>query len=83
MGTYTFRNKNTNEEFDLTFSIAEKDQYLACNPNIEQIIVKAPSIGDPMRLGIMKPSKDFRERLREIKRSHRGSTIDSGNITEV
>lgn len=84
MPNYTFRNKKTNEEFILTLSLKEREDYLEKNPNIEQIINTPPAIGDPVRLGVTKVTNSaFNDRLRQIKKAHRGSTINAPNITEI
>lgn len=78
MPSYSFRNLDNNEEFVLTMSISEKEQYLESNKNIIQIITAAPSLGDPVKLGIRKPEQGFRDVLREIKKSHpRGGGINT------
>lgn len=76
MPLYSFRNTETNEEFTLLISYAEKGRYLSENSNIQSIITRAPAIGDAVRLGKVKPDEGFRDRLREIKKAHIGSTID-------
>ena len=35
-----------------------------------------PVIGDPWRFAGKRPDEGFRDRLREIKKHHRGNTID-------
>jgi hypothetical protein len=68
--TYTFLNTNTGEQLTEIMSIAEREEYLASNPHIQQQIVSAPSLGDSIRLGLKKPDNGFRDRLREIKKAH-------------
>ncbi len=70
MPTYTFLNTNTGEQLTEIMSIAEREEYLASNPHIQQQIVSAPSLGDSIRLGLKKPDNGFRDRLREIKKAH-------------
>lgn len=78
MPTYTFRNNETQEVYDLVFSsFSKKDKYLEDNPNVQQIHTSCPSIGDPIRLGIRKPDDAFRDKLKDIKRAHRGSTVNT------
>lgn len=74
---YTFKNKDTGEVFDTLMSLAEREDFLKANPNVEQLIVKANPTIDPARLGRMKPADGFREVLRKIKKAHPGSTIDT------
>jgi len=35
-----------------------------------------PIVGDPWRFAGKKPDEGFRDRLREMKKHHRGNTID-------
>lgn len=70
MPSYTLLNKDTGEYIDVVMSINEKEEYLKTNTNMTQVIVKAPSIGDSIRLGLRKPDDAFRDRLKEIKKAH-------------
>ena len=77
MPTYNLRNKATGEEFEMFFSSwTKKDEYLAANPDIEQL-VGSINIGDPTRLGLRKPDDAFRDRLRDIKSKFHGSNINT------
>jgi hypothetical protein len=76
MPTYTFVNKETNERFDKFMSISERDEYLKSNPQIEQAL-NAPSIGDPVRLGVKRTPDGFQQLLNHAKKSHKDSTIQS------
>lgn len=80
MPTYTFLNTDTGESFTEIMSMSEREEYLASNPHIQQQIVSAPSLGDPIRLGLRKPDNGFRDRLKEIKKAHsRGFTRSTVN----
>jgi hypothetical protein len=70
MPTYTFRNKNTNDYHEMFMKMAERDQYVVDNPDLEQCITEAPTIGDSVKLGIKKPDSSFRDVLKEIKGKH-------------
>jgi hypothetical protein len=70
MPTYTFLNLNTSETFTEIMSISDKEKYLAENPHIQQQLIKPLSLGDPVRLGRIKPDDGFRDRLKEIKKAH-------------
>jgi hypothetical protein len=73
---YTLVNKKTGERVERSMSISEGDDFERRNPDWERAC-GAPGIGDSFRLGLgAKPSDAFRDRLREIKRVHRKSTID-------
>lgn len=75
MPTYSIRNKITGDEFELFMKISELDTFKEENPHLETFPTGAPAIGDPFRLGRMKPSDNFCDRLKEIKKTHAHSTI--------
>lgn len=54
---YTFENTNTGEEYDLTMSYNELDQYLKDNPHLNQVF--RMNIVDPVGIGVTKPPSDF------------------------
>jgi hypothetical protein len=58
MPNYSFRNKDTGEEYVLSLSMSEREEYLSSNPNVEQIFTNI-SVADPVRMGITKPPSDF------------------------
>lgn len=65
MPTYSFRNKDTGEVFDKMLKIAERDEFLTQNPNLESIITSAPAFaGDHISL---KKDTGFKEVLQKIK----------------
>lgn len=75
MPTYTFRDLNTHETHTTLMSMSEREEYLSNNPHMQQVIHSAPALGDSIRLGLKKPDDGFRDRLREIKKTHsRGLT---------
>jgi len=76
MPTYSFRNKETGEEFDEIMSISKLDQYKIDNPQLEQLL-GTPPIGDPVRLGMKKPDDTFRDILKQIKKNNDGKRIRS------
>lgn len=76
MPTYSFRNKQTEEEFDEFMSMSMLDVYLRENPDVEQVLRAVP-VADPTRLGLRKPDSNFRDRLKEIKKAHRRSTVNT------
>lgn len=82
MPTYSFRNTETNEEFEKILSMAERESYLNDNPHIKQTFKKAPGIGDPVRLGLRKPDDGFRDVLREVKNHHGGSRTVKNTIND-
>ncbi len=74
MPTYTYRNINTGEVFDKMMKIADKEQFLLDNPDLESII-GAPAMGDSVRLGIRKPDNGFREVLSKISDANYKSNL--------
>ena len=77
MPTYNFVNTETGEEYEEFFtSFSAKDTFLAENPHIKQL-PSSFGIGDPIRMGQQKPSDGFRDILRNIKKKHRGSTVNT------
>lgn len=76
MPTYTFVNKNTNEETTMIMSIAEYEQYKQDNPNMTQKLFPA-AIGDSVRLGIRRPDDNFNDVLKKAKSAHKYSTIET------
>lgn len=79
MPNYTFKNIETQEEYTITLSISERDEYVKKNEGkVTQVITTALSLGDPIRLGIRKPDQNFRDVLREIKKAHpRGGGVNT------
>ena len=69
MANYTFLNNNTGEQFDISMAISELDQYKVDNPHLEQLIIRAPAIADPTRLGLRKPDAGFRDVLKRVKKA--------------
>jgi hypothetical protein len=76
MANYTFLNKETNEEFDISMPISDLDDYKKNNPHLEQLLTGI-RLGDPTRLGLRKPDSGFRDVLKKVKRAHRGSNINT------
>ncbi len=78
MPTYSFLDTTTNETFTTVMTMAEREEFLSNNPNIQQQLA-TPSFSRTAAIG--KPDDGFRDRLREIKKTHsRGltkSTIDT------
>ena len=42
MPLYTFKDTTTGDEFDLQLKLAEREKFLEANPELKQIITKAP-----------------------------------------
>jgi len=78
MPTYTFRNKDTLEQFDQIMSISAREEYLKQNPHLESVIT-APSIGDSVRLGRGRDT-GFRDVLQRIHQRTPGSDLKKMNV---
>lgn len=74
MPTYTFLNTDTQEEFDVFLSMSDLDVYKKENPNLE-VVIGAPAIGDPVRLGVRTIDNGFREVLSKIHNSQPKSNL--------
>lgn len=77
MPNYTFKNKETGEVLNLSMKIAERDKFVEENPHLQQQIVGAPALGDPARLGRLKPDDGFRDVLRNVKHHHKKDSINT------
>lgn len=85
MPRYTFKNTLTNEEWTDHMSIAERTKLLEDNPHYIQVITSFPATIDPLRLfGLKsKTGSEFNNMMRTIAKNNAGSTLDTGNISEV
>lgn len=79
MPTYKFRNKETDEVFEKFMGISAREEYLKENPNLEPMLTGAPTLVDPVRLGIKKPDSGFREVLKKIHTTTPGSQLNKIN----
>ena len=77
MPTYDFRHKETGEIIEKVMKVSERDDFLRDNPDYESVILGAPSIGDPIRLGVRKPDQGFREVLQKAKAAHPKGNINT------
>lgn len=75
MPTYTFRNTETNEQFDLIMSISKLDEYLAENPTHKQIIGSTTIVHEPGTN--LKVDDGFREVMSKIKEKYTVNNIKS------
>lgn len=78
MPTYTFRSTETNEEYTTICSMAEREKFLQENPNYIQV-PPIVAFGDSVRLGIRRIDNGFNDVLKEVKKSHYKSTIETRN----
>ena len=76
MPSYTFKDKETGETVTKIMSLAERDSYLEENKNL-QLCLATPGFADPHRMGRIKPDDNFRDLLRETKKAHKDSTVNT------
>lgn len=80
MPTYEFRNKETGEIHEKFMSMSSREQYLADNPQLEQIMTRPPQVNaDP--IGSNQHGRAFREVLNKIHNKTPGSTLN--RVTEI
>jgi hypothetical protein len=77
MPTYNFRHRETGEITEKFFSMSVREEYLKDNPQLESILLGAPSLGDPVRLGLRKPDNGFREVLAKAKEAHPRGNVNT------
>ena len=75
MPTYNFRDKESGTVFQEFMKIAELDSYLEKNPTLETVPA-SPSIISG-RTGAYKPDDTFRDMLRTMKKTNKGSNINT------
>lgn len=76
MPFYDFLNTETGETLvDQRMSIAEMETFLEQNQQWRIQITSAIPVGDPHRMGLIKPPESFRDLMRTIKSKHIHSTI--------
>lgn len=79
MPTYNFRNKETNEEFEIQMSMSELDKYKEDNPHLVQFLTGAPSVSiNAHRYGGTNLNKNgsFKEVLKNIHERTPGSHLN-------
>jgi len=76
MPTYEFKDTITGKEWEDFMSISAKEQFLKDNPHVTQVLSAVP-LGDPVRLGRVKPAESFRDILRTIKKKNIRSNINT------
>ena len=77
MPIYSFENTTTGEVFDEIMKMDAREDYLSANPHMKQVITKAPSIGDPHRMGIIKTPDSFNSLMKNIHKNSPGSKIQT------
>lgn len=59
MPKYSFANKETGDEYEMTFTYDELNQYLLDHPEVHQTF--RMNIVDPVGIGVSKPPADFQK----------------------
>jgi hypothetical protein len=67
MPTYSFRNKETGEEFDTLLKMSELDEFKSKNPQLEQFLSSPPKIVSMVGTLHSKTSDGFTDVLKKIK----------------
>lgn len=78
MPTYTFRNVVTGQCETSIMTLKQREEFLAKNPNIVQVLT-TPAFGDSVRLGVTKTPDSFNDLLKNMKKHHRHSTMETKN----
>ncbi len=77
MPTYNFKNQESGEEYSKFLFASELEDYLKNNPLVIQTISNGSQVGDPWRMGRIKPDDGFRDILRNIKKKHAHTTVNT------
>jgi putative FmdB family regulatory protein len=81
MPYYDYYCSSCKHEFETNMKIRERhvptqEPCPECSERDVELQLVAPTVGDPWRFAGKRPDEGFRDRLREIKKHHRGNTID-------
>ena len=81
MPYYDYYCTSCKHEFETNMKISERhvptqEPCPECSERDVELQLVAPTVGDPWRFAGKRPDEGFRDRLREIKKHHRGNTID-------
>ena len=76
MPIYNFRNKQTGEITEVSLRISELDKYKEDNPDLESVILSAPSLTSGHKSARQLAGSEWNNMLSNIKKkSGRGNTI--------
>jgi len=75
--TYIFKHNETDEVYEIFMGISERDQFIIDHPDVTQLPPNSLTVVDPVRLGRMKPADSFRDIIRNIKKEHHGSKVNT------
>ena len=77
MPTYQFKNKKTGELSEAQMKIAEKEDFMKANPDLESY---HGNLAIGYRVTTKRPDENFLDILRESKKHHRGNDGGSSFI---
>ena len=81
MPTYNFLNQKTKTEWSEFMTISELEEFLVKNPDVQTVFTKAPPL--IRSTGTLQPTGGMKEMLHRIKKSNKGSTIQTGNLSMI
>ena len=81
MPYYDYHCTSCEHEFELCMKISERngpteEPCPKCSESEVKLKLATPIVGDPWRFAGKTPDEGFRDRLREMKKHHRGNSID-------
>jgi len=82
MPIYDYKCKACDHEFEKNVKIAnmtDPQECPECKGETERVIRGAPSMGDPVRLGLIRPDNGFRDVLRKIHATTPGSCLNNNS----
>jgi putative FmdB family regulatory protein len=82
MPIYDYKCKSCDHEFEKNVKMAQyqdPQECPKCNTLADRFVNGAPSLGDPIRLGLQKPSEGFRDVLRSIHERTPGSQLKNNS----
>ncbi len=91
MPFYDFENKETGEQFSLMLSISNREKFLENNPEVKQVILKAPGLVSGVNSG-EKQDSGWKENLSRIAGAHQnshladqvgGRTVKQAKVNEI
>lgn len=80
MPIYTFKDRDTDELIELTLRIADYDNFLSSNPNLERYIDHVPGLVSGV--GGIKTDSGFKEVLSKISDAHPNSQLADRHKTK-
>lgn len=72
MPIYTFKNLKTGDIFDKELKISERELFLQENKDLKQLLIQAPRIVDPVRIGVKKHPDSFKDLMKTIRNKSGG-----------